>query len=210
MMMTMTNFHKRLLFTATALIAVLFVTGIVFSQQIQIFGIYLFLGFRAPISLRYACAQETQRLVAKKFEAPLNFDQKSKDGLRLFWHYSFYQGCLHNHGYDQAGKKIPPSTFANGVYTNTLGGFRLRANSVVVGQDNQVDVTLDDRLMVSHLVWEGKSVVLSFYKKFDNVETDSQRNATCQTAWQGRPVLLSGTDLNVSECNRIMSTIQPS
>ncbi len=151
---------------------VLLLIWIVFKVRLTVLGLYVALGMHAPVSIRYECAKQADSLVHDKFQLPLAFDQASKDGLREFWHYSFYTGCLQNHGYDHYGNPVPRSSVTDTEFINAFGAFALPIANAKILSDNQVDVAYDDRLILSEIVSVGKTYSVGWYKKFDPMTLD--------------------------------------
>lgn len=144
------------------------------TTRFHISMLYLFTGSKSPISTRVHCIGQTENLVANKFSLPLNFDTKSKNLLREYWHYSYYRQCLRQSGYDIHGGTIPKSNVVNTgsgfEYQNTEGLFKIiNLDNVTIISDNVMDVDYDDRLLLSTLEINQKKVNLGVYIKHDKI-----------------------------------------
>lgn len=228
---------KRHIFVS--LVSILFtlaLTWIFFSQQIKTAFVYVALGMRAPMSTRWQCVQTSRQNVEKKFSVPTKFDAKTIADLKLFWHYSFYTGCLQNHGYDYYGNVFTPATLTNGVFTNPQGNFSLQVGAGEIVFANQVDVTYDDRLLLTTIRQPSGDLTVGMYKRYDPVTltqfakewkhfphreenlvsthsgdlliaTDSAGLSGCARLIDEKPLLLYGKTTSVNLCH-IISTAE--
>lgn len=239
MMIRLTPKTTKILKIVSAIAVILGLIWYLFSVRIITASIYFMLGLHAPFSVKLDCAKETEQLVTEKFKLPLAFDQASKDGLRQFWHYSYYTGCLQNHGYDHYGNPLPVSTLENGKFINRFGKFTMDIGTGEILSDNQVDVAYDDRLIVSDLRVGGVDIFLGFYKKYDPktiqdmqsewthfpyseqtfskvalqdeilTASDSSGLSGCLGLYNAVPVLMYGTQLDPEICTAALKTIKP-
>ncbi len=129
----------------------------------RVYGLYAFAALKAPLGVKYACITDTNARVEEKFLAPLPLDQASIDGLREFWHFSYYRHCMFAHGYDFYGTAFAPSELVpeNGTlrYRNYFAkvGFTLPSPARIV-VDNETDPNMDDYLIASELEVMGTPV----------------------------------------------------
>lgn len=208
-----------------------------FSVRILTASVYVMLGWHAPLGFKVDCVRQTEKLVTQKFLLPLAFDQASKDGLRQFWHYSYYTGCLQNLGYDHYGDHIPESRITDGKYVNTFGKFSLDVGDVRIISDNQVDVAYDDRLMLSTLSQNDEVVTVGWYKKYDSMSLDAFRTSWthfphtdealtiasdsgiltatnsaglsgCMRFFDGLPILLYGQGIKINSCTIMLNSLR--
>lgn len=208
-----------------------------FATRITTLALYVMIGMRAPLSTRIECAKETEALVHDKFSLPLAFDRASKDGLRTFWHYSYYASCLQNHGYDHGGEKIPASIVQDGRFMNQFGKFSLAIADAKIISDNQVDPDYDDRLLVSIIRRGDDDIFVGFYKKYDPqtiqelqhewthfpytdetfssitlrdeilTASDSTGMRGCLRLWYDRPLIIYSGSLRDDECTSIIKNL---
>ncbi len=119
----------------------------------RLLGLYVVGGWSAPTEVRSTCKQESVERVIELFTRPLNMDADAKNGIREYWHYSFYRECLYHAGYTFLGKPLPRATLAATPdnqyrYTNPLAGTSLvLEDAVTFSADNTLDVTFDYRLL---------------------------------------------------------------
>lgn len=172
-MITSTRAKKITGITVVTLIALfLFFTK---TNRGSSLALYTVAGWHAPIDIRISCGKMTDTRVAEKFRLPLNFDRKSKNGLRGFWYYSYYRQCLFDQGYDFNGRKIERSSISDGVYYNHLGHFSFNVpEETEIISDNTLDVDFDDRLYVSQISFQDKSLILKTYLEQDEIESLDQ------------------------------------
>lgn len=154
---------------------------------------YVFLGSKAPANIRWECVKQTESKVATKFTLPLEFDRKSKNGLREFWHFSYMRECLNNHGYEASGTTIPASQIITDsdihTYQNTYAGFTVSTKEVIeIESDNGMDADYDDRIRHSNI--KVGNQVLSIYTYMsldDDIPSDEALNQITHIPYtQGR------------------------
>lgn len=209
-----------------------------FATRITTLALYVMIGMKAPLATRIECAKETEGLVTEKFSLPLLFDQASKDGLRTFWHYSYYASCLQNNGYDHSGNPIPVSTVNDGRFINHFGKFSLAMTDAKIISNNQVDADYDDRLIISDLHWRDHDIFVGFYKKYDPktisemksewthfpysdetfssisiqdeilTASDSSGMRGCLRLYDERPIIIYGQNLNSKVCATTLESLQ--
>lgn len=208
-----------------------------FATRITTLALYVMIGMKAPLATRIECAKETEGLVTEKFSLPLLFDQASKDGLRTFWHYSYYASCLQNNGYDHSGNPIPVSTISDGRFINNFGKFSLAMTDAKIISNNQVDADYDDRLIISDLHWRDQDIFVGFYKKYDPktisemksewthfpysdetfssisiqdeilTASDSSGMRGCLRQWHDVPLVIYGSTLRADECTTLIKSL---
>lgn len=138
------------------LVLVLLYCFLTYTHTGRIAGLYMFAAFKAPISVKMDCIKDTNQRVYDKFLLPLDFTQDAKNGLREYWHFSYYRHCLFEAGYDFYGNEIesPSLTFADGVtiYSNPFGQVRMSfPGEMVLVEDNVTNPDLNDFLIASVL-----------------------------------------------------------
>jgi hypothetical protein len=155
---------KVVVYGASALIAlVLLGAWLQYTHTGRVYGLYAFAAFKAPLSVKYACVKDTNARVEEKFLEPLPLDQASINGLREFWHFSYYRQCMFLHGYGFYGTAFAPSELVaeNGIlrYRNYFAkvGFTLPSPARIV-VDNETDPNMDDYLIASELEVMGTPV----------------------------------------------------
>lgn len=137
----------------------------------HLFGLYAFMGLKAPLPVKYSCILQSNQQVTQKFTQPLAFDVTSKNALREFWHYSYFRQCLHKRGFDSKGNKLSPSLVTSKTYSNPQANLTLNAVNPTIQSDNILDVDYDDRLLLSQLVLSDKPVTLAVYTRHDDLKS---------------------------------------
>lgn len=160
--------------------AALFLVGYIFFQHTslgRIAGVYLVGGWKAPWAVRTECRHTASARVEELFTLPLAMDDSAKDGLREYWHYSYYRECLYRAGYSFLGTVLPTSTVyrmtdTDHWYLNRLAGVYLRVPAETrIVRDNELDVSFDARLLRSELTLPGNSLFLDTYTSHQFVKT---------------------------------------
>lgn len=179
-------------------VALLFFVGYVFLQHTssgRIAGVYLVGGWQAPWSVRTDCRHTAVARVEELFTKPLAMDGIAQDGLREYWHYSYYRECLYRAGYSFGGEVLPTSTLYRMTdtehwYINRLAGVYLLVPAETrIVRDNELDVTYDARLLRSELMLPDGSLFLDTYTSHQFVKTfaDLSGYLTHFTASSGTP-----------------------
>lgn len=138
----------------------------------RVLGLYSFAALRAPFDAKMTCAKETNIRVAQKFEAPLNFDEDSKNALREFWHFSYYRECLFKAGFDFYGNPIEPASLtpgSNGGYTykNPFAGIQFTTDEpTTLVYSNITNPDLDDYTIASLLMVTGEPISVHFDRSY--------------------------------------------
>lgn len=146
----------------------------------RVLGLYSFAALRAPFDAKMTCAKETNIRVADKFEAPLNFDEDSKNALREFWHFSYYRECLFKAGYDFYGKPIEPASLtaaADGsqtyTYKNPFAGIQFTTDQpTTLVYSNITNPDLDDYTIASLLMVAGEPISVHFDRSYKQATTE--------------------------------------
>lgn len=144
----------------------------------RVLGLYSFAALRAPFDAKMTCAKETNIRVAKKFEAPLNFDEDSKNALREFWHFSYYRECLFKAGFDFYGNPIEPASLTptgNDRYTykNPFAGIEFTTDQpTTLVYSNITNPDLDDYTIASLLMVSGEPISVHFDRSYKQTSRD--------------------------------------
>jgi len=157
--------YKILLLTVFVISTLFFLN----PARYEAIPMYVFAVSGIPVSIKVPCAIEADTRVSEKFSVPPDFDRKSINSLRGFWHFSFYKQCLFRDGYDFEGEKITASEITrDGLYTNHWSGFSLSIPSEAsIITDNETDYEIDDRLYTSVIKSGEDTVQINFYTKYD-------------------------------------------
>lgn len=163
--------HKKRVIWAIALCVVL--VGAVYGYATytshgRITALYLVVGWNAPSELRTKCEAESRERVETLFLQPLHMTEEAKNGLREYWHYSYYRECLYHAGYSFMGTSLPESRILTegtvSIYENKLAGTTLEVpENTRLMQDNELDVSFDYRLLRSVLAEDELTVSFDVY-----------------------------------------------
>jgi hypothetical protein len=129
---------------------------LLFTHNGKVVSLYAFGAFKAPLETKVSCIKSSNQKVQDKFSAPLNFDEDSKNGLREFWHFSYYRACLFAAGYDFYGNKIGQTELVQKgdlyEYKNPFAHVSfLVPKDTVMALTNAINPDLDDYLIANEL-----------------------------------------------------------
>ncbi|MBP9749437.1 MAG: hypothetical protein KBD21_01805 [Candidatus Pacebacteria bacterium] len=141
-------------------------------------GLYLVGGWSAPSDVRALCKTESLARVVELFTLPLDMSEDAKQGLREYWHYSYYRECLYHAGYTFMGKPLAQSTLSTSTpngnlrYTNPLAGISiLLPTDATLVTSNELDVTFDYRLLRSTLRFATTTLMVDTYTEHQFIRT---------------------------------------
>lgn len=143
------------------------------NPAIQARAMYIFVGTKAPFSVRVQCAKTTENRLEEKFKKPLDFDRISKQQIKGYWVWSLLNQCLHENGYDSKGTKIPNSQVGKDgetyFYNNSYAGISLKSTrEIEIIRDNELNVEFDNRLLRSKIKLDKDLVNLDIYIDYED------------------------------------------
>lgn len=173
--------NKRKIYSIVTLVVVLGLAGYGYlehTSQGRLAGLYLVGGWSAPGDIRTACKDESIQRVNELFTRPLDMSETAKQGLREYWHYSYYRECLYRAGYTFMGKTLVQSTLVATTpgdslrYTNPIAGIFLSvpAGTTLV-TSNELDVMFDYRLLRSTLQVATTTLLVDTYTEHEYIRT---------------------------------------